>query len=194
MPASWESDRWTDAAPEASTAAATVPRTTNIGRPESSVTTSASCQASPAGTPRAFASDSLAANRAASEATGRSLSAAANSRVVKPGVRRSADSNRATSQTSTPIPTITDGPSVSRLLDRDGLGEVPRLVDVVPLDRRELAGEQLEGNDGSERLEQRRGGRDPDQHVGVAVHRGITLLDHHDRPCPPGPDLLDAAD
>src|SRR5699024_11311983 len=71
-PASWESDTWIVPTPSSSARSATVPRTSNDGLPESSVTTSASCQESPAGAPSALASASLAANRAASDCGERS--------------------------------------------------------------------------------------------------------------------------
>jgi hypothetical protein len=58
------------------------------------------------GAPNAFANASLAANRAAFDAMGRSASALVKIRCTRPG-RRSIDSaNLSTSQTSIPTPTI----------------------------------------------------------------------------------------
>ena len=75
MPASWESERWTEAAPSSAARAATVPRSSSRGRPDDSETTSASCHSRLPGAPSALASASLAAKRAASEASGRVASA-----------------------------------------------------------------------------------------------------------------------
>lgn len=76
------------------------------GRPPASRRTSASRWASPGGAPSALATASLAANRAASDGVGRSRSTGVNSRSRSAGVRSSAAPNRATSTTSTPMPTI----------------------------------------------------------------------------------------
>src|SRR4029077_4209020 len=120
----------------------------------------ASCQAMPSGAPSALARASLAAKRAASDAGGRSISPGVKSRLASPGVRRSDFAKRSMSTTSMPTPTIATEPC---LLDRDRLGEVARLVDVVAEPGRELAGEQLQGYDGRHRLEQRRDPGQPDQ-------------------------------
>ncbi len=95
MPASCDSDTCTCSAPTSAARTATAPESTRCGRPSSAVTTSASTQCSPAGAPSALASASLAANRAASDAIGRSRlvrgeqpaaqSRGARQRLVEPG-------------------------------------------------------------------------------------------------------------
>ena len=84
--------------------AATVPRISKRGRPVSSETISASCQAIPTGAPSALAMASLAANRAASEAGGRDASASVNSRPRRLGVRSRDCTKRSMSTTSMPTP------------------------------------------------------------------------------------------
>src|SRR5690606_31125909 len=106
IPASWDSDRWIVPTPSSAARRATVPVIENDGRPCGSVITSASVQTIPPGAPSAFASASLAANRAAREAVGFSASAGVNRRRTRPGRRSSVAANRATSQTSIPTPTI----------------------------------------------------------------------------------------
>src|SRR4029077_12594669 len=133
--ASWESERWTWTAPSSADRAATVPEIVKSGRPDDAETTSASCQARSPGAPSALASASLAAKRAASEAGGRVISPGVKSRSARPGVRRRDASKRSRSTPSIPTPTIATGPF---LLDRDGLGEVAGLVDVVAEPRRQL--------------------------------------------------------
>src|SRR3954451_9291996 len=191
IPASCESERCTSTAPSSAARAATVPRRVNSGRPDSSETTSASCHAMFAGAPSALASASLAANLAASEATGSPASAAVNSRSASPGVRRSESSKRDRSTTSMPTPTIA---TRAVLLDRDGLGEVAGLVDVMAEPGGELAGEQLQRYDGRHRLHQRRDLGQPDDRVGELLDADVVLLGQHDRAGTARPDLLDRAD
>src|SRR5918998_205379 len=125
--------------PRTARASSAFPESTNPGFPLASVTTSNSCQVAPALSPRALISASLAAKRAASECAG-----------------------SARSTMSTPMPLIIvwfpSRPSVSKdgLLDRDGLGEVARLVDVESLGRGQLHREDLQRDHGEQRLEQRR--------------------------------------
>src|SRR3546814_7669326 len=71
IPPSCESERWIELNPAASQAARTVPVTWKRGRPDSSLTTSASCQPRPGGAPSALAIASLAANLAARDWFGR---------------------------------------------------------------------------------------------------------------------------
>ncbi len=104
MPASWESETCTWTTPSASAWAATVPRISKRGRPVSSETISASCQAIPTGAPSALAMASFAANRAASEAAGRDASASVNSRPRRLGVRSRDCTKRSMSTTSMPTP------------------------------------------------------------------------------------------
>ncbi len=84
------------------------PRTTACRRRRSTI--SASCHDIPLGAPSAFASASLAAKRAAWDATERSASAAVNSRCTSPGWRSSDSAKRRTSHTSMPTPTIKASP------------------------------------------------------------------------------------
>src|SRR5688572_11940415 len=189
IPASCESERCTSWAPMPCAEASTVPVSTNRGRPPSSLTTSASCQASPAGAPRAFAIASLAAKRAAREAGGSAASAAVNSRSRSPGVRTMDSLKRAMSTTSMPTPTITGGS-----LHGDGLGEVARLVDVVALQRGQLAGEELQRDRRDDRLEQGRHHGQRDHHVRPGRDIGVALLGQHDGAGAAGADLLDRAD
>ncbi len=106
-PPSWVIDRCQRSTPHRTAASATVPLTASKGRPAPSWVTSTSAQRSPAGAPRAFAVASLAAKHAASEAGPRPRSPSVNRREARDGVRRRADWSRATSTTSTPMPTIT---------------------------------------------------------------------------------------
>ncbi len=78
--------------------------------PVDSETISASCHDIPTGAPRALASASLAAKRAASDASGRVASSGVNSRSRSPGVRSRETPKRSMSQTSMPTP-ITAMPS-----------------------------------------------------------------------------------
>src|ERR671910_149578 len=200
MPASWDRLTWMVAMPSSAALAATVPVTLNSGRPRSSVTISASCQDSPAGAPSAFAGASLAATRAAWDATGRSASAAVNNRSTIRGVRRTDSANRSTSQTSIPMPMIITqlaagaggryAPAQS-LFDGDGLGQVARLVNVVALPGGKLAGEHLQRHGGDQRLQQ--GGHlgQPDQHVGVRGDPVVVLLGQHHGLGAAGADLLE---
>ena len=93
IPPSWLSDRCQVLTPSWAARPATLPRTSRCGRPWSPTTTSASCQCRSPGAPRALASASLAANRAASDSPlrgapeGVCCSAAVNSRSRRPGVR-----------------------------------------------------------------------------------------------------------
>ncbi len=66
-PPSWERERCQRSTPWRAASAATVPVIAKTGRPCGPVVTSQSCQRMPPGEPRAFATASLAANRAASE-------------------------------------------------------------------------------------------------------------------------------
>ena len=68
IPASWETEIRQSVMPRIAAASATVWLTRSTGRPDSSETTRQSCQSMPAGTPRALATASLTANRAASDA------------------------------------------------------------------------------------------------------------------------------
>ena len=82
---------------------------------------------------------------------------------------------RAISQRSTPRPRISTsvrvadarGRALERLLDRDALGEVARLVDVAAADLRDVVSEQL----------QRRRHHDGREQVGNARHRQDVLRD-----------------
>src|SRR5680860_1149813 len=162
-PPSWASERWTR-----------------------STTTSASCQDRPPGAASAFARASFAANRAASDSSGRTDSSGVKTRSRRVGVRSSACSRRAISTTSVPRPMITC-PTMTRSLDGDGLGQVSWLVDVVTHNRGQLAGEELEWDGGHDRLQQ--GGYDGqgDREVGVRRDLIVTLLGQHERARTPGP-------
>src|SRR3546814_770829 len=138
IPPSCESERWIELNPAASQAARTVPVTWKRGRPDSSLTTSASCQPRPGGAPSALAIASLAANLAARDWFGRAASAGVKSRSRRLGVRSIVSTKRATSTTSIPTPTIT-----WRSLHGDGLGQVPRLGAVVAHRGGQLEGAQL---------------------------------------------------
>src|SRR3954447_17324717 len=192
MPASWDSDTWIAPTPSSSERACTVPRVSNRGFPDASLTISASSQFMPVGAPSAFASASFAANLAASDAGCRSRSSSVNSRGRMPGVRASDSSNRLMSTTSIPTPTITA--SSPALLDGDGLGEVAGLVDVVSHAGCQLAGEDLQGYDGDHRLQQGGNPGKPDHGVGVALQVVVVLLGDHDRAGAAGSHLLDPAD
>ena len=54
--------------------------------------------------------------------------------------------------------------------------------------------EQLQRDDGQQRLQQGGDLRQPDEHVGVRLDHRVALLGQHDRACAAGPDLLDPAD
>ena len=100
---------------------------------------------------------SLAANRAASEASGR---------VASAGVNRRGAQARGALERGAEAGDVDDvDPDAEESLDRDRLGQVAGLVDVVAEHGRELAGEQLQRDDGDERLEQHR-------HLGQADQRG----------------------
>ena len=60
-------------------------------------------------------------------------------------------------------------PAEPDLLDRDGLREVARLVDVQAAQPRDPVGEQLQRHDGEHRLQERRRARDVDHVVGVVL-------------------------
>lgn len=107
IPASCEIERWNRATPSASARALTVPTTCSSGGRPPEAGTHASCHRIPPGEASALATASLTANRAASEAGGSSRSTSVNSRCRRAGVRSSAWTNRATSTTSIPTPTIT---------------------------------------------------------------------------------------
>ena len=171
MPPSWLSEMCQEVTPSCAARPATVPRTSRCGRPCSPTVTSASCQCRSPGAPRALASASLAANRAARDSPVRAApegvccSASVNSRSRSPGVRGSDSAKRSTGTTSIPTPMITGSVCRARArcaarpparptarrerlasgsLDRDGLGQVPRLVDVQTPGVGDLAGQHLQ--------------------------------------------------
>ena len=123
----------------------------------------------PCGAPRALARASLAANLAASEAGGRAASAGVKRRSRRLG--RALEGQPRTGRCRPRRCRRRSRACAARLLDRDGLGEVARLVDVVAHRAGELAGEQLQRHDRDQRLEQDRHLRQPDQLVGVRLDR-----------------------
>ena len=78
---------------------------------------------------------------------------------------------------SMPIPAII----ADRLLDRDRLGQVARLVDVEPLGARQLHAEDVQRRDGEQRLEHRRGQRNADHLVGMRDDLDVAELVMADR-------------
>src|SRR3954451_11406059 len=75
------------------------------------------------------------------------------------------------------------------LLDRDRLGQVARLVDVVAADLGHLAGEHLQRDGRQQRLQQGGRLRDPDDDVRVGLDVGVALLRDHDGARAAGPHL-----
>src|SRR5690606_14346829 len=169
----------------------------NRGSPCGSLVTMISSQCTPSGLPSALISASLAANRPARERSGLCCSLGANRRSRNRGVRSTARSKRARSTRSTPMPTITlflSPPPGVRLLDGDGLGQVAGLVDIETLRARQFHCENLQRDDGEERLEQRPGQRDAKHHVGERQNRRVALFGDGDDLRAAGTDLLDVGD
>ena len=137
---------------------------------------------------------SLAAKRAASDACGRDASAGVKSRSRSAGRAPQRLLEAVEVDHVDADPDDHGRPGVSDSFDRDGLGEVARLVHVVAHPGGQLAGEQLEGHHRDDRLEQGRHLGQADQLVGVRGDGLVTLLDQHDRVRAAGPDLLDGAD
>src|SRR5690606_17070746 len=88
-------------------------------------------------------------------------------------------------------PTAAGGTSPSSSLDRDRLGQIPRLIDIEALRARERAGEDLQRHHGDQRHHQGRGLRHPEDHVGELRHRLVALLGDDERAGTAGADLLD---
>src|SRR5918996_721291 len=80
------------------------------------------------------------------------------------------------------------------LLDRNGLREVARLVDVEAAQPRDPVGEQLEGQRGEDRLEERRRLRHVDDVVGVVLDVLVPVRRDRDHVRAAGPRLLDVGD
>ena len=79
------------------------------------------------------------------------------------------------------------------LFDRDGFGEVARLVDVAPLGYGDVVREELE-RDGREQREALLRVGNLEGEVGECAHVGVALGDYADDPAPAGLDLLDVAE
>src|ERR1019366_2724990 len=188
MPASCDIERWMVSIPRAWTIPATALTRAKDGFPSSFETTSMSCQRTPVESPMALINASLAANRPASECSGRPRSAGVKSRTSSAGVREAARSNRARSTISTPMPVII---GEARLFDRHRLGQVAWLVNVESLRRGELEGEDVQRHDGQQRLEERRRERNRDDLVGERQYRSIALLGDCDYSRAARTDLLD---
>src|SRR5689334_13725881 len=187
IPPSWLMDTCQRFTPMESATARTVPFTLMVG-PFWSRPIQQSCQFMPAGAPKTLATASLAAKRAAKDRVLSSRSAGTNKRSRRPGVRSSWRPKRSMSTTSTPMPTIMP------LFYGHALGEVARLVHVVPLGLGQLCGKNLQRNSGEKRHQQGRCLGDVENVLGVSPHGFVAFLGDHQRARTAGADFLDVTD
>src|SRR5437764_10896093 len=82
----------------------------------------------------------------------------------------------------------------ARLFDRHRLGQVARLVHVAAQTHRDVVGEELERDDGEDRREQLRAGRDLDDVTGLRRDRPVPGVADGDQPALSRAHLLDVAE
>src|SRR4029453_273054 len=80
---------------------------------------------------------------------------------------------------------------IRALLDRDRLGQVPRLIDIMAFLGGKLAGEHLQGHGGHQGLQQGRHLRQPDHDIGVPADHVVVFLRQNDGLGTPSSYLLE---